>query len=172
MSDASFSRLIAVDRIPSRGKHFRLEADEEERRAVAATLGIVEVRSLAAELDVSPLGADAFSVRGKVAASVVQTDVVTLEPLAQKVEEDIDVTLVPSAEPLGGRKEDVSEVAGRDVYRGGQIDLGAIAVEHLALGLDPYPRGPGVEFAAHIEDDPAAGGSPFSVLARLKRGQK
>ena len=27
-----------------------------------------------------------------------------------------------------------------------QIDLGALAAEFLALGLDPYPRKPGVAF--------------------------
>ena len=29
----------------------------------------------------------------------------------------------------------------------GKIDLGALAAEFLALGLDPYPRKPGVAFA-------------------------
>ena len=28
----------------------------------------------------------------------------------------------------------------------GKIDLGAVAAEFLALGLDPYPRKPGVDF--------------------------
>ena len=44
----------------------------------------------------------------------------------------------------------------RDVYHDGRIDLGAIVGEHLALGLDPYPRSPGVAFAGHIEDEPDA----------------
>ena len=55
-----------------------------------------------------------------------------------------------------------------DVYRDGRIDLGAIVAEHLALGLDPYPRSPGVAFDGHIEDDPAADPSPFAALAALK----
>ena len=29
----------------------------------------------------------------------------------------------------------------------GQIDLGAITAEFLVLGLDPYPRKPGVDFS-------------------------
>ena len=29
----------------------------------------------------------------------------------------------------------------------GQIDLGALTAEFLALGLDPYPRKPGVDFS-------------------------
>ena len=33
----------------------------------------------------------------------------------------------------------------------GKIDLGAVAAEFFALGLDPYPRKPGVEFVAPAE---------------------
>ena len=48
----------------------------------------------------------------------------------------------------------------------GKIDLGALAAEFLALGLDPYPRKPGAEFAAPVaeEDDD----SPFAPLTELK----
>ena len=38
----------------------------------------------------------------------------------------------------------------------GRIDLGQLAAEFLALGLDPYPRKPGVEFAPVVEDFPVA----------------
>jgi hypothetical protein len=51
----------------------------------------------------------------------------------------------------------------------GRIDLGALVAEFLALGLDPYPRKPGVEFA---EPQGAAhepvGESPFAKLRGLK----
>ena len=48
----------------------------------------------------------------------------------------------------------------------GKIDLGALAAEFLALGLDPYPRKPGAEFAAPVaeEDDD----SPFAPLDHFK----
>ena len=41
--------------------------------------------------------------------------------------------------------------------------LGALTAEFFALGLDPYPRKPGVEFAAPAEE--AAPDSPFAALA-------
>ena len=49
-----------------------------------------------------------------------------------------------------------------------QLDLGAIATEFLILGIDPYPRKAGVEFAppAVENDDP----HPFAALAALKNG--
>lgn len=168
MSAPGFSHVLRADRIPPRGKHVRLDPGEEERRAIAEALGIVGVETLAVDLDVRPVGVDAIGVRGSLEASVVQTDVVTLEPVGQSVAEEIDVTLVPA----GGGPSDSGETSDeRDVYRNGQIDLGEIVVEHLALGLDPYPRAPGVEFPGHVEDD-SAKPSPFAALARLKRDPK
>ncbi len=49
------------------------------------------------------------------------------------------------------------------------IDLGAVAVEFMVLGLDPYPRKPGVHFDDMVigeKDAPAP--SAFAALARLK----
>ncbi len=48
-----------------------------------------------------------------------------------------------------------------------KIDVGALTAEFLALGLDPHPKKPGVEFEPVIEDSDA---SPFDELARLKKG--
>jgi hypothetical protein len=169
-----FSVLLPVRQIPANGKHIRVEADEGQRRAIAEALEIVSVEALTAELDVGPIGADAISVRGALTASVVQEDVVTLDPVRQEVGETIDLTLVPAADDSLHKKRgpetiDVEDADERDVYRGGRIDLGAIVFEHLALGLDPYPRSPEVEFSGHIEDDPATAPSAFAALASLKR---
>ncbi len=175
MSAAPFSYVVRAERVPSGGKRFHIEANESERRAIAEALGIVAVTALSADIEVRPLAAAAVGVNGTLTASVVQTDVVTLEPLAQEVVEDIDVALSP-AESSGRRdkrREDEEQPADeRDVYHNGQVDLGVIAVEHLALGLDPYPRAPGVAFPGHIEDDPSIGASPFQALKRLKRDQE
>jgi len=49
----------------------------------------------------------------------------------------------------------------------GKIDLGAIATEFLLLGIDPYPRKAGAEFATVKVDD--AGSRPFAALEALKK---
>lgn len=169
-----FSILLLVAKVPAGGKHVRIETDESQRRAITEALGIVDVEQLKAELEVRPMGAEAFSVRGALTASVVQTDVVTLEPVRQEVSEAIDLSLVPAADDSPSKRRrpqqpDAADSDERDVYRGGRIDLGVIVFEHLALGLDPYPRSPDAEFSGHIEDDPAAAPSAFAALASLKR---
>jgi hypothetical protein len=175
VSGRPFSHLVRVERLPPGGKHFRVEARESERSAIAEALGIVGVAALAVDVDIRPLAGASIGVRGTVTASVVQTDVVTIEPLAQEMVEEIDVALSP-AEATGRRREkavtDAEPAEERDVYHNGQVDLGAIAVEHLAIGLDPYPRAAGVEFPGYIEDDPTAASSPFAALQRLKRDQE
>ena len=65
--------------------------------------------------------------------------------------------------------EDIPEPP--DPIFNGQIDLGVLASEQLALALDPYPRKEGVEFAADlVQVDDIAEVSPFAALAKLKKG--
>ena len=177
MTTEPFSFAVLVRDIPAEGRRFSLQADEEQRRELALLLAIPAVNSLGAELEVRPALGGAFRVRGTLTASVVQTDVVTLDPIDQDVVEDIDVTLMRAEDIAPSRKGskqlvDTVEVDGPDLFHNGRIDLGIIVREHLALALDPYPRAPGVDFPGHVEDDPAADPSPFAVLEALKaRGE-
>jgi hypothetical protein len=177
MSAEPFSYPVLAADIPADGRRFRIEADAQQRSRLAAALQIPAVDELQAELVVRPVLGGAYAVRGILRASVVQTDVVSLEPVAQELVEDIDVTLM-RAEDAGpshrGKIEpiDAAELEGPDLFHHGRIDLGAIMREHLALGLDPYPRAPGSEFPGHIEDDTGSDPSPFAVLGALKgRGE-
>lgn len=180
MSDQPFSFAVSVSQIPTGGRHFHVEADDLQRGAIATALEIAEVSALMAELHVRPVGVEAFSVRGTLNATVVQTDVVTLEPIRQELAEEIDLTLVPAVAGSAPKKkkrdshaeEGDEEADERDVYSGGRIDLGAIVYEHLALGLDAYPRSPGVQFPGHVEDREDSADSPFAALAALKRDPK
>jgi len=174
-SDAPFTFPVPLGQIPPRGRRFHIAPDEAARRAIAEALRIVELTELSAELTLLPTGADAYSVRGSLSATVVQTDVVTLDPVSQEVRESIDLTLLPAEEAGAEAARKAQSLAAldmpedRDVYRGGKIDLGAIVVEHLALGLDPYPRSPEAEFRGHEEGSLDEKISPFAALAKLKR---
>jgi uncharacterized metal-binding protein YceD (DUF177 family) len=170
------SILLLVQQVPAGGKHVRVAADETQRRAIAGALRIEGVEALTAELVVRPIGAEAYSVRGEIAAAVVQTDVVTLDPVRQEVTEPIDLTLVPEATESARGKRSApptghEETDERDIYHSGRIDIGAIVLEHLALALDPYPRAADTEFSGHTEDDPATAPSAFAGLAALKRNK-
>jgi len=173
MSAGSLSYPVSVDSIPPDGRHIRIEASETERRNIAESLGIPEVTTLSADLRVSRGAGGAIHVSGTVEANVVQADVVTLNPVSQIVSEPVDLTLLPAESLKKARRRapvaaDPTDVEGPEYYQNGRIDLGAIVTEHLALGLDPYPRAPDTEFSGHIEDKGGDRDSPFAALARLK----
>ena len=101
---------------------------------------------------------------------MTQTCVVSLDPFPATVEEDIDVRFAPRDDERAARRRgpeepetvSMTEDDEPDPIIDGRIDLGALAREFLALGLDPYPRKPGVAFEPPAEPEPEA--TPFAVL--------
>lgn len=175
MSAEPFSHKVAAAEVPAGGRRYSLAADARERLALADLLAIPAVEALEADIEVRPIAAGAYTVRGDLRARVVQTDVVTLDPVAQEVAEPIDVTLVPADAPSRRKRRasllDAVEADGPDLFHGGRIDIGVIVRDHLALGLDPYPRALGTAFPGHVEADPDDDPSPFAALAgRAERG--
>jgi len=97
--------------------------------------------------------------------------VVTLEPLANEVEESVDLLFVPLPGAVGADGETATRgerVDDTEPLISGLVDLGALAIEFLILGLDPYPRKPGAVFQPPPEAKPDPG--PFAALASLKKG--
>jgi uncharacterized metal-binding protein YceD (DUF177 family) len=171
MSEVLLSHTVLARDIGPDGRTEHISADAEARAAMAEAFGIPEVKAVAAELVVRPASGGAFQIRGALDADVVQTCVVTLEPVEQHVREEIDVTLVPAGETAEPGETVLVDPQAEDapgVFHRGRIELGAIVAEHLALGLDPYPRAPGVEFEPHIEDEAPDRVSPFAALDRLR----
>ena len=177
MTAEPLSYPVLVADVPAGGRRYHFDADAQSLSQLAEMLGIPAVPALRAEFEVRPAHGGAFRVRGKVVGSVVQTDVVTLEPVEQAVDEEVDLTLVSAQDAGGGRRRareelvDAAEPDGPDLFHDDRIDLGIIAREHLALGLDPYPRAPDSDFSGYIEDDTPLP-SPFAALKSLKeRGE-
>jgi uncharacterized metal-binding protein YceD (DUF177 family) len=176
MAKQRLSHVVRVRDVPPAGKQLHLEANRDERAALAEALGIPAVERLEAELNVTPAGEDGLRVRGHVEGDVVQTCIVTLDPVRQSVRETINVTFQPEDAKTGeaGRTVllDAMDEEELDYYTGGRLDLGPLVREHLALGLDPYPRKPDSDFQPHIEDDTSDRVSPFEGLRKLKDGDE
>ena len=168
-----FSLSIAVRDIGRKGRTMKLEADAGQRAALAKVLGIEAIGRLGGEFHLDMVSGGSVHLRGRLEADVVQTCVVSLEPVKQHIEELVSVTLLP-AETADGKPDasvliDPMDEDDRETYSSGRIDLGLIASEQLALHLDPYPRAPGVEFEAAGSTETAERDSPFAALERLKR---
>jgi uncharacterized metal-binding protein YceD (DUF177 family) len=163
---------VALDDVPEEGQHFDLAADADTRAAVARLAGLRDLPRLQASFDVSRRGHGGLHVAGRVSATAGQTCVVTLEPLANEVTEDIDLLFVPAPAVPGepdAAAQDVSTDDETELLVDGKVDLGALAAEFLILGLDPYPRKPGAVFQPPV--DTSTDDGPFAALDVLKKGR-
>jgi hypothetical protein len=164
---------VTVERIPDEGLHCDIEAPAEARTGIAALAGVREVSALSASFDLARDGASVH-VSGRVRGRVGQNCVVTLKPVDTDIDEAVEVTFAPPPAEASARAPSRRNPPGNAAEEppeplvGATLDLGAIAVEFLILGIDPYPRKPGVEFTPPSleNDDP----HPFSALAALKNG--
>lgn len=158
------SRRIAVDKLPAKGEHVRVEATADERAALAEAFGLPAIHDLLGTYRVVG-DPRRVAVTGTVTGRVVQTCVVTLEPFESQIVEEVEVDFAPATEPADEEEAALRKLDPPDEIVDGKIDLGALTAEFLALGLDPYPKKPGAEFAPVIED---AEVSPFDKLKALK----
>lgn len=172
MTDSSpISHPVLVASLPDTGSTVKFAPDAAARAALAADFGIPGIPALTAEVTLVPRSGGRVHVSGRVKAVVTQTCVVTLEDFDAPVDEEIDIDFAPPEqlpEIRPGAEVDVTELDLPDPLVDGTVDAGAVVAEFLALGLDPYPRKPGVAFKGVVEMDDA-GASPFAALARLRK---
>lgn len=164
--------LVAAQ-VPETGEEIALSADEATRAAIAEVAEVDHIDRLEAQFSVARHGQAGLRVTGTVSASVGQTCVVTLEPMTSQVREAVDLVFLPpeelaQARPPAAEDEETDQPEDPpEALEGGTLDLGALAVEFLVLGLDPYPRKPDARFEGpQVEADPAE--HPFAALAALK----
>ncbi|MCT8990797.1 DUF177 domain-containing protein [Chelativorans sp. SCAU2101] len=170
---------LNVSRLPAKGITITMEADTAQRVALARTHGLLSVEFFSTELLVRPWRGDGVRVTGRVTADMTQACVVTLEPLAARVDEEISAVFIPEGSKLarieGESGEIVIEPEGADLpetFSGDTIDLGALAEEFFALGIDPYPRKEGAAFDITAEPPEEAAAGPLQeALMRLRNGR-
>jgi hypothetical protein len=168
--DCGFHRPQSLAALPQAGLEVTIEAKPEERNTLARFLNVLEIRKLKGKFVLHRWRAQGVLVTGKVEGTVVQSCVVTLEPVSTHFSAAVERTFLPEA--MLGRDVDPHELVidpeGKDPPEPlpHHLDLGAIAAEEMALGLDPYPRKsgavlPGEAILGHPTDN------PFSALKGL-----
>ena len=162
-----------------------MNATPQQCETVARELDVLAVEELAAELEVTRWRGNGLSVRGRFRGRIVQTSVVSLEPVVEEVSEELDLKFAPEGErnqrPVASAEIVVDPLAEDppELLRDDGVDLGAVVIEHLAMAMNPYPRKAGEEFAAdevlspmEREESGEETDNPFAVLEALKRGEK
>ncbi|MGO9389418.1 YceD family protein [Rhodoblastus sp.] len=180
---APFSRPVAVDSIGEKGQRLKFQASEAECAALAEQDGLVALRDLVVEAEVSRRGREGLYARGRVTAFVTQNCVVTLEPFEASIEEPFEIEFAPQAEAEAAYAKAMAEIeAARDKAAAlaeqkdppdpiidGKVDFGALGAEFLALGIDPHPRKPGASFQEIVDPTAEEKPSPFAALAKIKK---
>jgi len=147
-----FQRPMRTDQFRKDGQtKFRIAAEPGEYAAIARFLGIDAVERLTLAGFIAPHGKDGWRVHGRLVAKVVQTCVVTLEPIRTRIEELIERAYVP--EHRSRHQPEVvllvDEEDSPDFYTD-TIDPAQLAVESLLLSIDPYPRREGAELGVEV----------------------
>jgi uncharacterized metal-binding protein YceD (DUF177 family) len=168
VNKVEFARPQRVDSIGDDARAVEIDADAEERVALAKRFDLIAIEKLTGKFTIRR-DAAGIVAEGRVAATVTQACSITGDPLPATVDEPVALRFV--AEEDAGQDE--VELGDSDIdvipYDGGTIDLGEVAAETMALALDPFPRGPNAEAVlkdAGVLSEEQAG--PFGVLAALK----
>lgn len=161
-----FSRPVSIARLPGGGR-FAIEASAAERASLARRFDLVAIDRLAATGQLARLAGGAIRLDARLEADVVQSCVVTLDPVPAHVADEFSLLYTPELGPareveLTGEEEDVEPLAGDT------IDLGEAVAQQLSLALDPYPHAPEAAVPDEASEPPAPEDHPFAALARLK----
>lgn len=160
-----------VTEIAETGLQQTRTATAAERAALAQGLDVLSCDDVKASYKVRALGQSRYRVSGSLSARFMRKCVLTLEPIAQDLEESFDVEFWPAEDLPLTTEAEVEVFTAKEVepIDHGLIDVGRIISETLSAGLDPYPRKPDAVFAWEQADDttPSATG-PFAGLSKLK----
>ena len=172
---------ISAEDITAAPRHYEIEADAQERRALAERLDIESVDSAGASFDIHRDQAGyRIVVEGRLAAEVTQQCVVTLDSVRSHIEEDFyayfadSETVIPfvkARKKAGAEPEQANEVETPVVEEheepepldhNGCVDLGELATQYLSLGMPAYPKKDGARHEL-TDEDVAAGRTPASA---------
>ncbi len=175
-ANPEFPRLIDVARLRGRTEFdFDLSPTPDEAAALARLMGAQAIRKLRFKGRLTPAPDGAWRLEADLGATVVQSCVVTLDPVTTRVDVPVRRIFAPGAAPdgpevlIGDYADDETEPLGE------RIDFGLVATEALALALPAYPRRAGAalgtQFASALPGAapiPEAEVKPFAALAALR----
>lgn len=153
------------------GAEVTVKAKAGELPGLADWGGVDSVKQFTATVSLRRLSQSSFSFEADLTADVVQTCVVTLEPVESRISRHItrELRLAPRLPlpeagelTLAAGDDDVPETIASPDY-----DLAAPLLEEYVLAIDPYPRKAGVAFDLPAAPE-APQSSPFAVLKALK----
>lgn len=150
-----------------------LSPSPESCAALARDLGIEGLRKLRFEGELTPLGRRDWRLQGQLGATVVQPCVVTFAPVTTRIEEPVLRLWRADWQTPEAEEMEVPENVDEEPL-GGEIDIGAVIAEALALALPAFPRAEGAALETAVFTEPGKAAMtddearPFAGLAGLR----
>jgi uncharacterized metal-binding protein YceD (DUF177 family) len=171
---SEFHRPIATHDLPLGGRSFDIEARPDERAALARRFEILAINHLRADGVIRPQASGRVKLEGHLSAEVVQTCVVTLEPVTAVI--DVALERLYGLDVMerieSGFNEaflDLADDLPAETLIDDVVDIGAAAAEQLGLELDLYPRKPGAVFEGLSGEGPKEPPGPLAQLADWRK---
>lgn len=169
-----FARIVETARLGNESDpNFEIQPTEAEAKALARLLGAQSVRKMRLAGRLTPIAGGGWLLEAELGATVVQTCVVSLEPVTTRIDQPVRRRFTatgPQTAEIVVQLDDEDDIEPLD----DRIDLGLVAIEALALALPDYPRKPGAlldrrALAAEGAGPPQDGDAkPFAALAALR----
>ncbi len=146
MSDQP-THIIRFADLPNRKRsHFTIEPDAAGRRALADTLGLQSIRKIRFDGALIPMGKRDWRIEAKLGATIVQSCIVSLEPVTTRIDEDITRSYVTELDIPDDTEVEMSEDDTTDPLPA-VLDLVDVMAEALVLTMPAYPRTKGAKLA-------------------------
>jgi uncharacterized metal-binding protein YceD (DUF177 family) len=147
--------LVSLGLAAAEPVQIRHEASGQELSEIKTRLGISKIFSLAldAQLQRTIIG-DIYQVSGNIKLIAERTCIVTLENFIETTEGVFDEYFTTSPEQATDQSEQLLIDPAEDevtLLEQDSIDIGELALQHLVLALNPYPRAPDAPIAAGDE---------------------
>ena len=166
--NAELSHVVELGGLSDEPASFSFEATTEEREILRKRLDLTELSSLAATVELTICGLHRVRADVSFRAHVIQSCVVTLEPVAATVEESFSQEFAyetgSTVSAAGEAEVWVDPEEEPEFLTNDRLDLGELVTQHFSLALDPYPRKLGVSFDGYRSDM----GPPNPAFAALE----
>lgn len=167
------SHLRLADLPNRRATEFALTPTADERKAIAAELGISAIKKLRFAGHMEPLGQRDWQLTADLGATVVQPCVTTLDPVTTRLDETVTRSYIADLPEIAGSEIEMPDDDTVEMLPAA-LDLAAVMIEALALALPLYPRKAGAELGTAVFTEPGVTpmsddeAKPFAGLGELR----
>lgn len=177
VSDTASLLIRISDLLHNKPTQFEIVADEKMRADIAEALNVPAVKKLKLSGQIAGYGNKDWKLKAALGATVVQSCVITLEPVTTRIDETVVRTYVSEFVIGEGSEIELPEDDSLEAIPS-EIDLQDLIVEALEIALPAYPKKDGAELGEAVFTEPGnvamtdEDAKPFSSLSGLRDALK